>query len=94
MIRLDEVNSIECDYEKLEISLLDKYDKSLHTIECFTTFEHLEKFQELTHYFIKSINGSKINIKITTPQKKLITTLTKYKGGSLFMHFSSSERIE
>ena len=92
MIKLDEVHSIEADYQMLEISFFNQHDRPIYTIKCLSTFELLEKFQELTRNFIKSINGHKIIVHLPTAPKPP-TSPTKYKGGSLFMDFSSTERI-
>ncbi len=93
MIKLDNVKFIEADFEMMEISFFNQYDKPIYTIKCLSSFEHLEKFQELTRNFIKSINGHKIIVHLPPPPKNP-TSLKKYKGGSLFMDFSSSERKE
>ncbi len=89
---MDDVFAVEVDYEKLIVSLLDENNALMGIIECSSTFQLLEKYSEITRYFMESIKGRRINIHFPLSQK-VSPAKKSYGSGNLFMEYSGSEKL-
>ena len=91
-IKMDDVFAIEADYEKMHISLLNSRRGPIHVIKCFSYFHLLDLHTQLVKSFEKALDGK--NILIVLPMDHGIQTTKKsYKGGSLYMDFSTREKL-
>ena len=91
-IKMDDVFTVEADYERLIISLLGEDDTLMGTIEYSSIFQVLEQYSEFIQYFMESIEGKNINIYLP-PSQKVFTTKKSYGTGNLFMEYSSGEKL-
>ena len=91
MIKMSDICSIDADFERLEISFLSEKNVLLGTVRYFDLLQLKEKYNEMIGYFMESLEGKKINIRLPYPQK-LSPEKKSYGSGNLFMEYSGGEK--
>ena len=92
MIKMQDIHTLDADFEKLEISLFNKKNVLLGTVRYFDLAQFHKEHNKITRYFMKSLKGKKINIRL--PDSPKVSPAKKsYRSGNLFMDYSSSEKL-
>lgn len=91
-IKMDDVFSIDADYEKMHISLFNKSGEVIYNIKCFSYFDISDTFSKLSKRFRETIDGKKILIVLPSDRESQ-TTKKDYKRGSLYMDFSVGKEL-
>ena len=92
MIKMSDIHPVDADFEKLEISLLSEKNVLLGIVRCFDLLQLKEQHNEITGYFLESLKGKNINIRLPNSQK-LSPAKKSYGSGNLFMEYSGSEKL-
>ena len=64
-IKMNDIHTLEADYENMSISLIDDTGVSLHIIKCFSPLDVSRRYAEFSRLFEESIKGREISVKIS-----------------------------
>lgn len=91
-IKMKDIHTIEADYEKMHIYLINDTGVILHVIKCISHFDLSNIYADLEKRFEESINGKNISICLSGGHESGVRNKS-YKKGSSFMDFSSSDNL-
>ncbi len=92
MIKMSDVYEIDADFENMKIFFIGEKNILLGSIEFLSPGIFKEQHDKSIKIFMDSLQGKKINIHLPPPPN-ILPTKKSYGKGSLFMDFSSGEKL-